>query len=565
MIKKLFTFFVLFLLSFSISGQEALKSIEEEYYDFLSLTGVTERPTFGYRTLSDNLWKFNDEVSSEEAETTNTHIWSNNNLGTTFTLWEASSPVENGFTRGINQVITVRIFGPEWFNSYNSDVPFGQNDGALWQGRGYNTSLTAGVRFEGYGVEATFKPQVSWMQNREFETNPDVYPNPYSYSFKNGKVHQRIDYVRRYGNSSLWNFDLNDTEIRYSWKNLTIGFGSQNPWLGPAYLNPMLGSNNAPGYLKLDIGIRKTELIIPKIDFSLGFFELRLWTGQLKESDFFDEIEWNDKRMLNGLSLSYSPSFVPGFTIGLNRIFMTYWKYENFKYIPRLFAFDDNNALASSGNDEDQKFAAFIEWNFKKIGFCVYGELGRDDFTSNMFTNPFHTAIYTVGVKQIIPLPFGLQSIIYLEWNNFEMSQDFQLQWPYLGYYGHGFVKQGYTHKGQIIGAGSGALGNSQLIQYKVYYPKGFTSFKYHRYCPNNNSVYSQAVYTKMDNDKSNSVSDWYACFETYLTFELQTNYFITSNIDTELHVTYMYVDKINYEDIDLHSFSVQILFKYLF
>ena len=28
-----------------LTSQEALKSIEEEYYDFLSLTGVTERPT----------------------------------------------------------------------------------------------------------------------------------------------------------------------------------------------------------------------------------------------------------------------------------------------------------------------------------------------------------------------------------------------------------------------------------------------------------------------------------------------------------------------------------------
>ena len=41
-----------------LHSQESLKSIEEEYYDFLSLTGVTERHTLGYLTLSDNVWKF---------------------------------------------------------------------------------------------------------------------------------------------------------------------------------------------------------------------------------------------------------------------------------------------------------------------------------------------------------------------------------------------------------------------------------------------------------------------------------------------------------------------------
>ena len=41
-----------------LTAQEALKSVEEEYYDFLSLQGITSRPTLGYRTLSDSEWDF---------------------------------------------------------------------------------------------------------------------------------------------------------------------------------------------------------------------------------------------------------------------------------------------------------------------------------------------------------------------------------------------------------------------------------------------------------------------------------------------------------------------------
>ena len=51
----------------SISAQEALKSIEENYYDFLSLTGVVERASLGYRTLSDSVWNFIDAADKDEA------------------------------------------------------------------------------------------------------------------------------------------------------------------------------------------------------------------------------------------------------------------------------------------------------------------------------------------------------------------------------------------------------------------------------------------------------------------------------------------------------------------
>lgn len=555
----------------SLYSQESLKSIEEEYYDFLSLTGITERPTIGYRTLSDNVWKFKEIETFEENEDgtftkvrvpgqeSDAHIWKKNNLGTTYTLWEAPSPADNWFTRGIKQGFTARIYGPEWFNSYNTAAPYGQNDGALWQGRGYNTSLTAGVRLEGYGFELTLKPQVCWMENREFETLGNVYGNNYGAFFG-----QPIDLVQRYGDSSFFSYDWGDSEIRWSWHNFTIGFGTQNPWLGPAYLNPMLGSNNAPGYPKLDLGIRKTEIIIPYLDWNLGFIEGRLWVGRFEESKYFYKNPNNNSRMLTALSASYSPSFIPGFTVGINRIFMTYWRHENLKYIFRLFTDSRENALASSGNDEDQKFAVFAEWSFPKVGFKIYGEFGRDDFSSDEDSNPFHTAIYTLGAKQNIPLPFGLKSELNIECNNFEMSQDFQLQWPYLGYYAHGFVHQGYTHQGQIIGAGSGAFGNSQFIQYKVYYPKGYTALKFHRYCPNNNSVYSKAINTKSDVPDGPVHTTWYANFETYFVYGIESNYYITPQFSVNASFKYLHVIHNNYDySENLDNFNLQLLIKY--
>ena len=545
---------VILFIPFFGQAQEALKSIEEEYYDFLSLQGLVERPTLGYRTLSDSVWELDEETD---------HIWAENNLGSTKIIWKDSTPADNWFANGLFQGFKYKIFGPEWFNSYNTAAPYGQNDGALWQGRGYNTSLTTGARLESYGFEVTFKPQISWMENKGFETNPGVYPNPYSYSFHSGTVHQDIDIVQRYGDSSLFNFDWGDSEIRWTWHSLTFGFGTQNPWLGPAYLNPMLGSNNAAGYPKFDAGIRETKVVIPYFDLNVGTIEGRIWLGQLTESNYFDNNESNNKRMLTAMSASYKPSFIPGFTFGLNRIFLTYWRNENFKYILRLFTDSHSNGTLTN-NDEDQKASLFAEWAFPKNNFIVYFEYGFDDFSGHKKANPFHTGIYTVGIKQIIPLPNNLTSIVNFEWNNFEMSQDFQLQWIYLGYYAHHFVTQGYTQRGELLGAGTGSLGNSQFLQYKVLYPKGYTSITFHRFCPNNNSVLSQSVYTSSDATDGNIYNKWYGNFETFFCYGIDSCFFINNSFNVSLAFDYIQILNHNYiKGNNINNFNIRCTLKY--
>lgn len=578
--KIIFVFAALFFSSFVFS-QEALKSIEEDYYDFMSLRGITERPTLGYRTLSDNVWKFNEITSFMEnedgtfskvltpGEENEINIWSKNNLGKTFTIWTPSNPAENFITRGFKQGLFVKVYGPEWFGSVNSTVPYGWNDGALWQGKGFNTSLTTGIRAEGYGFEITFKPLLCFSQNLDYDYQQGVNGSKYSY-WAGG-----IDLVQRYGDESLFTFDWGDSEIRYSWHNLTFGFGTQNAWLGASYINPMLGSNNAPGFPKFDWGLRKTEVIIPlpkNKSLNIGSIEGRIWTGLLTESDYFDTNPDNNKRMVNGLSASYSPSFIPGFTIGLNRVFVTNWSKHNLKYILRLFTLSRANGFFT-GEDEDQKFAFFAEWNLPKAGFTVYGEFGRDDFSYDEESYPFHTAIYTIGAKQFIPLPFNLKSELNVEFNFFEMSQDYQFVFPYMGYYVHGSINQGYTNKGQIIGAGTGSFGNSLFIQYKVYYPKGYTLLRFHRHSPNNNAIHAKTVHWAADPNYDNLLHSeyylhWFENFETYYTIGMETCFFFTKDFLATLGFNYSKIYHRNYNPTPkVHSdnFNAEFRVKYEF
>ncbi|ERF60177.1 capsule assembly protein Wzi domain protein [Treponema socranskii subsp. socranskii VPI DR56BR1116 = ATCC 35536] len=553
--KKLSALPLVFALAYgSISAQEALKSIEENYYDFLSLTGVVERASLGYRTLSDSVWNFIDAADKDEANAypfCNTeNIWQNNNLGTT------------RFISG-NKNLSWKIYGPEWYQSFNTAAPYGQNDGALWQGRGYNTSLTGGARLQAYGVELTLKPQLSFSQNAAFElknrevTDPNASEYGYFWGYKlSDGSYAGIDAPQRFGNKPFFTFDWGDTEIRYTWKTLTVGFGTQSPWLGPAILNPMLGSNNAASYPKIDFGVRRTSIRLPWLKWYVGDIEARMWTGMLTESDYFDKDASNDHTMINGISLSYAPSFIPGLTVGLNRIFLTKWNWKNLKYIGRLFTTSHANDV--SGDGEDQKIAFNAAWRFPQIGFTVYGELGIDDYTTSETRNPFHTAVYTVGLHQYIPLPLyklfpnklagvNLHSELLFEWNNFEMSQDFQLQWEYMGYYAHHQMKHGYTNRGQSLGAGSGYFGNSQFLGYRVYYPRGSTMVFFHRYCPDINYILNKAVYKSAKPGDSTIKKDYWANYEAYLTWGAETSFFFFKSLCLTGTIGYTYISNRNY------------------
>jgi hypothetical protein len=435
-------------------SQEALKSVEEEYYGFLALQGLAERPALNYRTLSDSVWDIDDNAG---------HPWQGLNLGT---------------KRHLFGDVYLRIYGPELFTSYNTAAPYGQNDGVLWQGRGFNASLTGGVRLEGYGVELTFKPQLAFSQNVAFDY---IKPN-YSGTNYEGKAGNYgyygiygIDAPQRFGDEPFFTFDWGDSEIRYSWKTLTLGFGTQSIWLGPAQLNPIIHSNNAASYPKLDIGIRRQAMTLPWLNWYIGDIETRAWWGYLSESDYFDNDSSNDHNLITGFSIAYAPlAFLKGLTIGLNRIMLSKW--ENFGPEPiftLLWPFMSNDA----GSDEnDQRASIIINYLLPTADLDVYLEWGKNDYSAddNFIRYPFHTVGYTFGIKKAVSFR-GLRGEILLEITDLDCSQDYDrlINWSST-FYAHHIITQGHTNRGQWLGAGIGTGGNSQYLGFKLYFQKGY-------------------------------------------------------------------------------------------
>lgn len=547
--KKFVCVIITVLLSIQIYSQEALKSIEEEYYDFLSLQGLIERPTLGYRTLSDSVWNTDENVQ---------HIWQNNNLGKTHILFESENQGQNWFSKGFFHGLKLKIFGPEWFNSYNTAAPYGQNDGALWQGRGYNTSFTTGVRLEGYGFEATLKPQLCFSQNLDFEIMPSNCDSEFGYFWGYGK-NIGIDAPQRFGDKAFFTFDWGDSEIRYSWKTLTIGFGTQSIWLGPAQINPILHSNNAPTYPKIDIGLRKTEINIPWWDLYLGDLEFRCWAGKLTESDYFDNDESNNNNLISAFSINWAlPWIFEGLTIGINRTMLSKWNkispYTLFEiYIPWM--------RSIAGKDEsDQRASITLDYLIPNAGFEIYFEWARNDFQTedgNFLRYPFHTQAWTVGGQKSFQITNQIFGKLLFEFSVLECSHDYMTTYPWFcTFYAHHKVTQGYTNKGQWLGAGIGTGGNSQYFGIQVFYPQGKSLIYVYRYNPDLDYVWFNSQF---DTTYSNNM-------KTILAIGTNSNIFLTKNFILFSQIDFITTLSNNYQKLTSQlDYSIKLGFKYTF
>jgi hypothetical protein len=508
---KFLLYFILFCLFLPaiLPAQEILKSIEEEYYDALAIQGLVERLAINYRTLSDSVWNMEMDAA---------HPWQDNNLG-------VFHPLFGDFR--------MRVYGPELFLSFNTAAPYGQNDGLLWQGRGFNSLFKGGVRFEGYGVELTLLPHFAFSQNMEFDIIKPNYSGE-NYTDKAGKYGyygvSSVDAPQRFGDKPFYDWDFGDSEIRYTWKTLTIGFGTQSIWMGPTKLNPIIHSNNAGSYPKLDIGLRRQSVTIPWLNWYIGDIEFRSFWGYLSESDYFDNDNSNDHLLITGLSFAYSfPSFLKGLTIGFNRIMLSKWDAMNFGAIFTLLSPFVDYRSGFGEDEDDQRVSFFIDYLLPLSGINIYFEWARNDFPPNLsfvIQYPFHSAAYTFGIKKTFLFNNNFLGEILLEITDLECSQDYDRVIPwYSTFYSHLIIVQGHTNRGQWLGAGIGTGGNSQYFGIKLYFPKGYGNLFIQRRNPDLDYTWY------IDSKKHSNIQDAERNMRAFLDFGISGLYFIIPNL----------------------------------
>ena len=367
--------------------------------------------------------------------------------------------------------LRLHLVRPETRVSYNSDIPLSLNDGPLWAGRGWSVSVSGGVRGErdirNARVRLTVAPTLVYAQNLPFQFHPDSTPgrSPFASPFHGPRA--SADLPSRFGDRHLLYLDAGRTALTVRTQRVLAGITSESEVWGPGIRNALIMSANAPGIPRLFL-----QTSAP-VHTRVGAVEAKLIAGTLTESLFFDLDPKNDFRSINGILVQLRPAFDSTLTLGLSRVvyapivspYLGPIGHAADVFIRWAYMADPDDTTRYK--NVDQIMSAFARWVFPDAGFEVYGEFARMDLPRSFteLLNALHnTGGYTVGFQWAQPRRghdyLRLQSeITYLE-----QSQVFYDRAPPPDFYTGRVSPQGYTQRGQVIGAAIGPGASSQWI-----------------------------------------------------------------------------------------------------
>jgi hypothetical protein len=368
------------------------------------------------------------------------------------------------------------VVGPELYLAHNSRLPFSQNDGALWAGRGLSWRFSAGITASRGRWRLVFMPEVADAQNRRFVdadptqgyNRPINAPGRSDFASPWNQHPFPADVPVRFGGTPYRRLTLGQSAFWTEGRAMAVGFSTENQWWGPGIHDALIMTNNAAGVPHLFARTARP------LRTGVGEFEARLMVGALSESEFFDDDPGNDTRSLSAAAVTYRPRWSPDLTVGVARAVYAPvgGRSAAFTHVLDAFGtFDRPNARAWSDSTlsggRDQLASFFWRWVFPRHGYEFYGELGRAERPANVrdfLTEPNHTLAYIFGGQHARPLSrFGGTFRLQAEFAQLEQSPSYRRR-PTHSWYTSRAAPQGYTQHGQIIGATIGPGSSHQWL-----------------------------------------------------------------------------------------------------
>ncbi len=390
---------------------------------------------------------------------------------------------------------TLHFHEPVLFQSVNTSLPRGNNDGAIWQGKGYNTAFTAGAEYTLGPLYVQFRPIMGMAQNREFDLGPhpvsrirseNVTTEAGEFSYRYFDQRSSIDYVVRFGDQTHNWFDLGDSSVELRYSGLRLALSKQRIWTGPAVHTSLQFGYSAPGFRHITLGTYRP------LESPIGSFEFAYIFGKQKKSDYFDRDNQADlDQSINSLFVTYAPRFIPGLSVGALRTFIHQYPVSFSEYrwqASKIYEAFVRTGLGTPGSpdggDPDNQIASvFLRWVHPPAGVEIYAEYGRNDHNADLRDfrqQPNHHRAYTVGMIKTHPLPENRLLAIGMEITQQEAMRTTLTRGNNLlgGWYTHGRQVLGFANRGQIMGTGYGPGVNMQKIRGDLFDPRGSVSFK---------------------------------------------------------------------------------------
>lgn len=367
----------------------------------------------------------------------------------------------------------------------NSAFPYGFNDGPVWAGRGATLAYQMGFGLRYGRLSVTVAPQVFWAQNAAFElapTGPDrsIYADGRLFS---DDRFSPIDLPQRFGDGGYARIDPGQSTLRLDLPGIAVGLSTANQHWGPADEQPLILGSNAPGYLHGFLGTSSP------LDLWIGKVHGRLVWGRLEHTRYAPLARSQTgirgrARFTSGLVGVFTPRGLPGLELGLARFFHEDWPAGGpgaRNFLKPLEAFLKaglaDGGSAGDGSDPDNQLASvFLRWVFPGSGLEVYGEFARNDHSWDLrdfFLEPDHNSGYLLGLRHAWQWEGARLLALRGEVLNTRIGHVHQVRTPQVPFYRHGTLRQGHTHRGQLLGAPAGYGGGGALLAVDYYHPAG--------------------------------------------------------------------------------------------
>ena len=402
-----------------------------------------------------------DDLSRSKAALRNT----SDSTATSYLMRSVSTRLARSPRDGL---VRVDLVAPEYRTVWNSQLPWSQNDGALFAGRGMNTVLRGGLVFEVGPVRAIVAPELINEQNLDFQTIPyadkgarSIWANPFH------GLPESIDLPLRFGNRGRRRAASGQSSLTIDIGPVVTGITAENQWWGPSMRNALVLGPNAAGVPRIFL---RTRQPLPT---RYGTFDAQWFLGRLSESNYFDYDSTNNSRALSGVVATWRPPHTSHAEFGVARLVMTPVVSNDISLGTAFNVFHDvgrpNTQPKHPGNytAPDQIFSLFGRLALPDDGFESWFEWARTEQPisfRDLLEQPAHSQGYTIGAQLVRPLADSATNLRFrVEATYFEPSPSLRFQPGLLTSYTSRAVPQGFTQDGQMLGAAIGPGSSSQF------------------------------------------------------------------------------------------------------
>lgn len=356
---------------------------------------------------------------------------------------------------------------------FNSDHPYGWNDGPMIPAKGLQTYFSGGLYASWGPLDFQFQPELVVAANPSFDGFSKLHYDIASARYYD--YYNQIDLPERFGSGPFGDAYWGQSHLLINLKSISFGFSTENLWWGPGMMNSLLMSNTAPGIKHLTLHTNQP------LKTAIGSFEGQIIAGWPQtsrfgvltpERNYFGSPLYvpkpSSQRYFSGFVFTWQPKWIKGLFLGLERSMQLYgFEQSQFPkdYLPLFSPFQSLSADESLVKRQ-QLDAFFFRWIWKEEQAEIYGEWGRhqqNQSIRNAILEPSRNRAYVFGLRKLFPksnhqyLKLNIEVCQLNETNTKDILN--MNSW-----YINSHITAGYTNMGQEIGAGIGPGSNYQQV-----------------------------------------------------------------------------------------------------